>query len=79
MLGVSHPSRVRELKRPPLPSTYRAQASHPSRVRELKQAYAEVLHTLTVKSHPSRVRELKHRCIAGSVSDLGRTPPGCVN
>ena len=58
---LSHPSRVRELKRQELSRRDIADLSHPSRVRELKLSKSgEYLQTEAV-SHPSRVRELKLR------------------
>ena len=57
---MSHPSRVRELKREVFRRIQIAPIlSHPSRVRELKHLGTGKAEGVFV-SHPSRVRELKH-------------------
>ena len=55
----SHPSRVRELKRPARLWCVLRLVSHPSRVRELKRSYFPAIRSSEPSSHPSRVRELK--------------------
>ena len=59
-LNMSHPSRVRELKRPVTDIGRITLQSHPSRVRELK-LIGEQTEGVKAMSHPSRVRELKLR------------------
>ena len=64
---VSHPSRVRGLKRSTGNMTINLRVSHPSRVRGLKHvsfAFSQFVN----RSHPSRVRGLKQK-----INDKGET------
>jgi len=77
---MSHPSRVRGLKRDGLECAYCG-----SNVAPLAGAWIETdpfgsLDYIRWKSHPSRVRGLKRASLSAfKASNSGRTPRGCVD
>ena len=70
--GLSHPSRVRGLKRTSEEFYDSRELSHPSRVRGLKLTLTERERRVSAGSHPSRVRGLKllERMLMVSISDV---------
>ena len=75
---VSHPLRVRGLKRKRILHNLPGDPSHPLRVRGLKQA--DPIHIVKiVPSHPLRVRGLKHSDLRYALDRLSRILYGCVD